>query len=151
MRLIANVRIRSLPCLVGTVTSTFEAYFDVEMGGNMYSTTVPIILGGLLWHKPSVSGEVFTSADRVRLVSVTGFPSPYTIGVPWLILSPCVRCGDIDSNGSTDMADFAEFAGDWLWTESGYDLYSAADMDCSGDVKLDDLADFVLTWLAGCP
>jgi hypothetical protein len=135
----------------GAATSTFEVYFEVEMGGILYLTVEPILLSGVITHKPSISGEIFTSSDYVRLYEVTGLPSPYSIGVPWLVLSPCVRCGDFDGSGLVDMLDYGEFAGEWEWNQSGIDLYNAADMDCDGVVNIQDLSEFVLTWLGGCP
>jgi hypothetical protein len=128
-----------------------EVYFEVGMGLDLYLTFDPILLSGVITHKPSISGEIFTSADRARLYEVTGLPSPYSIGVPWLVLSPCGRCGDFDDNNLTDMLDYSEFAVNWQWSQSGVDQYNTADMNCDGAVNIHDLSDFVLMWFGDCP
>jgi hypothetical protein len=134
----------------GIAGSTMEVYFEVGIEFAAFKTVEPILLSGVMTHKPSISGEVFTSTDRVRLVSMGGVPSPYSIGMSQLVLSPCVRCGDFDGDGFIGMLDYGEFAGEWEWNQSGIDLYNAADMDCDGSVGIGDLSDFVLVWMGGC-
>jgi hypothetical protein len=134
----------------GTAANTMEVYFEVGMGLNLYVTFDPILLEGVMTHKPSISGEIFTSADYVRLYEVTGLPSQYSMRVAWLVLSPCVRCGDFDGDGLVDMLDYGEFAGKWKWSQSGVDQYNAADMNCDRVVGIQDLSDFILMWLGDC-
>ena len=67
----------------GTAASTMEIYFEVGIGLNLYVTFDPILLEGVITHKPSISSEVFTSADYVRLYEVTVLPSQYSMRVSW--------------------------------------------------------------------
>ena len=69
----------------GIAGSTIEVYFEVGIGFAAFKTVSPILLSGVMTHKPSISGEIFTSTDRVRLYSMGGVPSEFSIGVPWLV------------------------------------------------------------------
>lgn len=134
----------------GTVDSSFDVHFEVEMNRNTYYSANPVSLSGVITHKPSISGEIYEGPRSVGLLYPSGEGASILFWIEKLRPSPCIRCGNIDGTGVTDMLDVDEFADNWLWSASGVDMYNPADMDCNGKIDFEDLARFAFTWLGTC-
>ena len=134
----------------GTIDSIFDVHVDVEIDGFTYYGANPVHLTGLISHKPSISGEIYDGPQSVWLLDPTGQSTGIRLWIEKLRPSPCIRCGNLDGIGVTDMLDVDEFADNWLWSASGLDKYNPADMDCSGKVDSADLAHLAFTWLGTC-
>jgi hypothetical protein len=134
----------------GTVDSFFDVYVELRAEGETLYADGPLLLTGVISHKPSRSGEIYDGRGSVALLYAAGSPTGMRLWITQFRPSPCERCGNLDGIGVTDMLDVDEFADNWLWGASGVDMYNAADMDCSGKVDFPDLAHFASTWLGTC-
>jgi hypothetical protein len=134
------------------VVSRIELYVVIEILGRDYYGDGPLVLTGQISYKPARSGEVFVDEDKVGvdLLDAAGRPTGYRLWITQLRPSPCLRCGNLDGLGVTDMRDVKRFSEEWLWNDSGIEKFNAADMDCSGDVQLSDFSRLAILWLATC-
>jgi len=82
------------PFGTGFVDSFFDVFFDIQIGGNAYETTV-VRLDGLLSHKPAAPGDVYNRIDTgpVQLIDpATGEFTGWTIGALRLWPVPAGAC-----------------------------------------------------------
>jgi hypothetical protein len=108
--------------VTGTVSSFFDVFMEVEVGGQILHTNSPIHLAGTIAHKPPGAGEVWQGMDQIELYDSDGNPTRNLAGP--VIYEPNVPVcgdaqhpyptGDLNHDCKVDFGDFAIFALHWL-------------------------------------
>jgi hypothetical protein len=107
----------------GQVSSFFDVYLELQMGGQTLYNTSPRHISGILGHEPAVWGDVYDGYSSTSLyVDGTGLPSGYAITE--MVYYPYIPvCGDylhpypaadLNRDCRVNFVDVAILANQWL-------------------------------------